>query len=65
MTDMNKLEESLYIYTVSVYIYIINIHSIVYTRPLLQLTRGTIRLDLKGRAESMTYISGAEHCMDI
>lgn len=62
---MNKLEESLYIYTVSVYIYIINIHSIVYTRPLLQLTRGTIRLDLKGRAESMTYISGAEHCMDI
>lgn len=43
----------LYIY---IYIYTINIYSIVYTRPLLQLTRGTIRLDLKGRAESMTYI---------
>lgn len=56
--EHDRYEQTRRIYILYLYIkiYIINIYSIVYTRPLLQLTRGTIRLDLKGRAESMTYI---------
>ena len=54
--EHDRYEQTRRIYILYLYIYIIDIYSIVYTRPLLQLTRGTIRLDLKGRAE---------RCMDI